>query len=143
MTRSVAVEGALTMLMGSALGFCLSRIGFASWDEVHAMFVFSDLRLFLTFIGAVSILAVAWRLIAASTGATWPPRNLQAGTMIGGVIFGVGWALSGACPAIALVQIGEGQLGALFTLGGILAGNALYGGLIERRAPRPTADASS
>jgi uncharacterized membrane protein YedE/YeeE len=47
-------------------------------------------------------------------------------------LFGVGWALSGACPAIALVQLGEGQFVALFTLLGIFAGNWLYSVVHER-----------
>ncbi|MBK8940052.1 MAG: YeeE/YedE family protein [Polyangiaceae bacterium] len=44
----------------------------------------------------------------------------------------VGWALSGACPSIALVQLGEGQLGGLVTLVGIFAGNFVYSIVHER-----------
>jgi len=43
----------------------------------------------------------------------------------GGALFGVGWALSGGCPTIALAQIGEGQLAAVLTVVGIVAGNWL------------------
>lgn len=117
---------------GVIFGFALSRIGFSSWDEVHRMFTFSDLRLFLTFCSAVALLAVAWIVIARLTGASWSPRNLHPGTLIGGALFGTGWALSGACPSIAVVQLGEGQLGAGFTLIGIFAGNWLYSVVHER-----------
>jgi uncharacterized membrane protein YedE/YeeE len=119
-------------LSGLLLGFSLSRIGFSSWDEVHRMFTFADLRLLFTFGFAVVLLAVAWILIAKLTGATWSPRGLHPGTVIGGVVFGAGWSLSGACPAIALVQLGEGQLGALLTLAGIVCGNWLYSVVHER-----------
>ena len=122
----------LTAIVGLAFGFALSRIGFSSWDEVNHMFLFSDLRLTLTFGGTVVLLAVAWIAIARTTGAKWQPRELHRGTLVGGMIFGAGWALSGACPSIALVQIGEGQLGALWTLGGILAGNWMYAFAHER-----------
>lgn len=117
---------------GVIFGFALSRIGFSSWDEVHRMFTFSDLRLFLTFCCAVALLAVAWVVIGRLTGASWSPRNLHPGTLIGGALFGTGWALSGACPSIAVVQLGEGQLGAGFTLIGIFAGNWLYSVVHER-----------
>jgi len=117
---------------GVIFGFALSRIGFSSWDEVHRMFTFSDLRLFLTFCSAVAFLTVAWIAIARLTGASWSPRSLHPGTLIGGAIFGTGWALSGACPSIAMVQLGEGQLGAGFTLIGIFAGNWLYSVVHER-----------
>lgn len=113
-------------LIGVLMGFVLSRSGFSSWDEVHAMFTFADLRLTVGFAVAVGLLAVAWMVIARTTGARWSPRQLHPGTIPGALLFGAGWAISGACPSIALVQLGEGQFGALATLCGILAGNWLY-----------------
>ena len=121
-----------TLLVGFLLGFGLSRIGFSSWDEVHKMFLFADLRMFLSFALAVCVLMVAWRVIAAKTGASWAPRTLHKGVVPGSLLFGAGWALAGACPAIALVQLGEGQLAGLATLGGILIGNGIYP-LVHRR----------
>ena len=121
-----------TALIGFLLGFGLSRIGFSSWDEVHRMFVFADLRMFLSFALGVAIMLGAWRVIASRTGATWMPRPLHRGVIPGSLLFGAGWAISGACPAIALVQLGEGQLGGLFTLAGIVVGNGVYP-LVHRR----------
>lgn len=113
-------------LVGVMLGFSLSRIGFSSWDEVHDMFTFHSLRMFGAFAVGVAMLIPTWQLIARLTGATWSPRVIHRGTVIGGLVFGVGWALSGACPAVALVQLGEGQLAAFGTLFGMIAGNWLY-----------------
>lgn len=115
-----------TMAVGLLLGYGLSRIGFASWTEVHRMFTFASLRMFLTFAFSVVLLFGAWRLIAARTGATWTPRRVHPGIIPGSLLFGAGWALAGACPAIALVQLGEGNLGGAVTLVGILAGNLVY-----------------
>lgn len=125
-------ERVIVGLIGVLFGFALSRIGFSSWDEVHRMFTFSDLRLTLTFAAAVGLLAVAWQVIARATGATWAPRRIHPGTIVGGAVFGAGWALSGACPSIALVQLGEGQIGAALTLLGIFFGNWLYSVVHER-----------
>jgi uncharacterized protein len=119
-------------LLGTFMGFSLSRIGFASWDEVHAMFTFSSLRMTLAFLTAVVLLFPAWKLIHRVTGATWSPRRVHRGTLAGGALFGVGWALSGSCPSIALVQLGEGQLGALATLTGIFLGNLIYSVVHDR-----------
>jgi uncharacterized membrane protein YedE/YeeE len=119
-------------LVGLVLGFSLSRIGFASWDQVHAMFVFADLRLFLTFVSGVVVLTAAWPVVARFANGNWPQRHIHPGTLTGSLLFGVGWALCGACPAISLVQLGEGQLGALFTLAGVFAGNWLYAIVHER-----------
>jgi uncharacterized membrane protein YedE/YeeE len=117
---------------GLLFGFSLSRIGFSSWDEVHAMFTFSSLRLVFAFGLAVALLMVAWRVVTAKTGATWSPRLIHPGTIAGGVLFGAGWALSGACPSIGFVQLGEAQFGAAFTLVGVFAGNYLYSVVHER-----------
>jgi uncharacterized membrane protein YedE/YeeE len=123
-----------TLSLGLFLGFGLSRIGFSSWDEVHRMFVFSDLRMFLAFALAVPPLAVLWQIAMRAFPGRVPFREkkLHNGTLLGGALFGAGWALSGACPAIAFVQLGEGQLGAVVTLTGMVAGNWLYARVHER-----------
>lgn len=121
-------------LVGILFGFCLSRIGFSSWDEVHAMFTFQSFRLTIAFGLAVAVLSVAWPTIVAlsSDKPTWPQRPIHPGTVVGGLLFGAGWALSGACPSIALVQLGEGQLAAVWTLLGVFGGNLLYAKVHER-----------
>ena len=43
-----------------------------------------------------------------------------------GVLFGLGWALTGGCPAAPLVQLGEGKLAALATMVGIAVGTTVY-----------------
>jgi uncharacterized protein len=121
-------------VIGVLMGFVLSRVGFSSWDEVHRMFTFSSLRLTLTFMVAVGVLAAAWPLIRrfSSRPVAWPERPIHRGTLAGGLIFGAGWAITGACPSIALVQVGEGQLAGLWTLVGVFGGNLLYAKVHER-----------
>lgn len=115
---------------GLLLGFSLSHIGFGDFGEVHRMFTFADLRLVLTFGGAVALCAAGFA--ALSRRWRFVPRRAQAASAVGGVVFGLGWALAGACPGIVLVQLGEGQLYALLTLGGILSGTWLFG-VVQRR----------
>ena len=123
----------MTGVMGGLFGFAMSRIGFTSWDLVHGMFAFTDFHLLITFMMAVGILAGAWVIIGKmSPGRVSAPRGMHPGILGGGSIFGVGWALSGGCPTIVLAQIGEGQLAALYTLGGILVGNYVYSRIHER-----------
>ena len=116
----------MTFVVGIVFGAALSRIGFTSWDEVHGMFTFADLRLTLTFAMAVAFLVGAWWGFARGGREVGITRKIHKGTVAGGILFGVGWALSGACPSIGLVQLGEGQMGALWTLAGIFVGNAIY-----------------
>lgn len=127
------------IVTGLAFGFVLSKAGFSSWDEVHAMFTFQSLRLVLAFALAVILLAACWQLIARVSRPRWSPRHLHPGIVPGSLLFGAGWALSGACPSIAIVQVGEGKLGGLLTLTGIVAGNWAYALLHERYFRWPAA----
>ena len=121
-----------TMLIGVLFGLALSYIGFTSWDQVHAMFALSDPRMTLAFALAIPVLALAWLVIGRLQHPRWAPRSIHKGTVAGGLLFGIGWSLSGACPSIALVQLGEGQLPALWTLLGIFGGNYVYSVVHER-----------
>jgi uncharacterized membrane protein YedE/YeeE len=111
-------------LMGLVLGTSLGWIGFADWREVHRMFVFADLRLLYTFAGGALLTGAAFWLLRARPGLM--ARPIQRGTLLGGMIFGVGWGVTGACPGAALVMLGQGSLMALAILAGIGAGMAGY-----------------
>ncbi len=110
--------------VGVLLGYSLSRMGFADWREVHRMFTFADLRLLFTFMAGVVLTGLVIR--GLQRGAPLAPKPLHKGTAIGGALFGLGWAVTGACPGAALVQLGEGQVASLVTLAGIFAGTAAY-----------------
>jgi len=107
-------------LFGLLMGMSLTFIGFADYGEVHRMFVFADLRLLLAFAGAVMLSMVGFAVLAH--GKNLARKPLHKGSVPGGILFGLGWAITGACPSVALVQLGEGYLPALATLCGIVAG---------------------
>lgn len=107
---------ALGLLMGGIMVYT----GFSQFDEVHKMFIFSDFRLLFGFAGAVGILIIAFALLNRRKQSRKSKPNK--GAIPGGIMFGIGWAITGACPTIALVQIGQGQLAALFTAAGIFLG---------------------
>ncbi len=110
--------------IGLLLGFVLAKIGFADYGQVHAMFLFKDLRLLFVFAGAVGVGFLAFIIMQQKSLA--PRKILHRGTVPGSILFGIGWALTGACPAIALVQIGQGRAPAIFTALGILFGTWGY-----------------
>lgn len=113
-------EHSLYGLFGLIMGLLLSMIGFTSFDEVHKMFTFADFRLLFAFGGAVALLAVGFAVLRK--GKDVGRKSFNKGTIPGSVIFGAGWAITGSCPSIALVQLGEGQLAAAFVVLGIFFG---------------------
>jgi uncharacterized protein len=130
MNSSLATHAKLTAL-GLFFGFALSNIGFSNWAEVHRMFTFQDLRLVFVFGGAVFLSGVGLALFVKDARMRYL-RPIHPGSIPGGVLFGVGWALCGCCPSIVLVQIGEGQLPALLTLSGALMGTFAYGKIHQK-----------
>lgn len=108
-------------IMGFLLGYVLSRAGFTDFNQVHNMLVFREFRLLLTFMGAVMVLMAGYFLLPGRQHLLKIPFRKKA-IISGGVLFGIGWALTGACPAAAIVQIGEGKLPAFLTFAGILLG---------------------
>lgn len=111
-------------LAGLALGFCLTRIGFTDYGELHRMLTLEDARLFLVFGGAVAASFVGFRVFGRGKALT--PQPMHPGIVPGGVLFGLGWAVSGACPAVAMIQVGAGQVVAVLTMVGMLAGSWAY-----------------
>lgn len=106
------------ILTGLALGFTVTNIGFGDYAEMNRMFTFQDLRMFFSFFGAVVIIASVFALLRVRR----TPGRIHAGVIPGGVLFGTGWAISGGCPAIPIIQVASGYLPALVTIAGILVG---------------------
>jgi uncharacterized membrane protein YedE/YeeE len=110
-------------LLGLALGYVLSAAGFSEWDAMHRMFLLdgAGARLALALGGAIVIAGAAFHTLGRDD--ELPARRLHRGTIPGGLLFGAGWAITGCCPALALVQLGEGRAPALWTLAGIACGS--------------------
>ena len=111
-------------LFGLFMGRVLSLVGFTDFSQVHSMFVFQDFRLLFMFAATVAITMAGFALFARRSNI--PKKALNKGTIPGSLLFGAGWAITGSCPSIALVQLGEGKLIALVTIAGILAGVWTY-----------------
>lgn len=106
------------IVTGLALGFCVTRIGFGDYAQLNRMFTFQDPRMFLAFAGAVVIIAVVFALLRVRRS----PGRIHAGVIPGAVLFGTGWAISGGCPAIPIIQVASGYLPALITIAGVVVG---------------------
>jgi uncharacterized membrane protein YedE/YeeE len=124
---------------GLGLGFVVSSAGLADWGEVHRMFTLgipsggprlADLHLLVAFATAVAVAMAGFHLLARRDEI--PVKRVRPGTIPGALLFGVGWAIAGACPAAALVQLGEGKVEAVATVGGMLGGAWLHDRLRKR-----------
>ncbi|MEU5715482.1 YeeE/YedE thiosulfate transporter family protein [Streptomyces sp. NPDC020403] len=109
------------ILTGLALGYTVTNIGFGDYAELNRMFTFQDLRMFLAFAGAVGIIVCVFALLRVRR----TPGRIHAGVVPGAVLFGTGWAISGGCPAIPIIQVASGYLPAVVTILGVALGMRL------------------
>lgn len=106
------------IITGLALGYVVTNIGFGDYAELNRMFTFQDPRMLGAFAGAVAIIVVVFGII----GVRRQPGRIHKGVVPGAVLFGTGWAISGGCPAIPIIQLASGYLPALFTIAGVMVG---------------------
>ena len=129
---------ALFLLLGTAFGWVLSRSGASDYDVIQGMFLFTNFQLWGLMGTALLVSApgLAWLKRHGRTAAGAPlhvrPKPRHPGNVAGGVLFGIGWSITGMCPGPILVSLGEGKLYALGALAGALLGAALFGVLYER-----------
>ncbi len=126
------------LLLGAAFGFVLTRSEVVSWFRIQEMFHFQSFRMYGIIGSAVvtAALSVALIKLAGLTSATGekisiPSKQLGSGIRyaVGGSIFGVGWALTGACPGPLFALIGAGVSVSIIAAASALAGTWIYGWL--------------
>ncbi|QDU90334.1 hypothetical protein Pla175_37380 [Pirellulimonas nuda] len=127
------------LLVGAYLGALFVKSEVASWERVHAMFLLQEAYMYLI-IGVAIAVAMASMLLIKRLGVRsvdgkpikYEPKPYHAGVVVGGMLFGAGWAITGACPGPIYAQIGAGEWMALFTLAGALLGMLAYAALKPR-----------
>lgn len=125
----------LFLLLGALFGFLLSRAGATTYDFYPKLFLFEDLQLFWVIGAAAAVGAIAVAILKAMNARNLSDRErisfkgkpYKSSLLPGALVFGMGWGLAGACPGSALAMLGEGKLGAIFTLLGIFIGTYVYG----------------
>ena len=131
-----------TLAFGIAFGFVLSQSGATDYQVIQEMFLFRDIQLYGIIGTAVCVIAPGlWWLKRhgrALGGApiVVNPKPRHRGNALGGLLFGVGWSLTGMCPGPVLVNLGEGKLYAIAAFAGVLVGTTLLG-LLYPRLQRP------
>ena len=128
-------------LLGVCFGITLTQSEIISWFRFQEMFRFQSPRMYLIMGSAIVVAAASIALIKrlpvktiSGEPITIPPKSMGLGIRYaaGGTIFGVGWALSGACPGPLAALVGNGVTVMLVAIASALAGTWLYGFLRPR-----------
>lgn len=124
------------LLLGMYLGVLFTKSEVASWDRVHSMFLFEEAHMYLIITVAIVVAMVSMLIIKRfeiksvnGKPITYQPKPYHTGVIIGGTLFGAGWAITGACPGPIYAQIGSGEWMAILTFVGAMLGMFSYAAL--------------
>ena len=125
--------------VGLLFGFVFVKAEIISWFRIQEMFHLQSFHMFGVIGSAVAVGAVSVALIKKFNVKTvygepieFHPKKFNKGQIYGGLMFGFGWAITGACPGPLYAQIGVGYLSIIITLLSAIAGTWVYGLLRDK-----------
>jgi uncharacterized membrane protein YedE/YeeE len=130
------------LIIGIFFGIIMFKSEAASWFRIYEMFQFGSFHMYgiigsalaLGVIGIQLIKKMKIRTLDGSEMSLKPKDKGITRYLAGGIIFGLGWALAGACPGPMYVLAGAGYGSILIVIFGAIAGTFLYG-LIKGKLP--------
>lgn len=123
------------ILVGIVFGIIMYKSQAVSWYRIHEMFRFESFHMY-GIIGSalfLGVLAVQWIKRTQMKDITGQPIMIEPKEksfwryILGGTFFGLGWALTGACPGPMYVLLGTGMMSIMIVLFGAIIGTFLYG----------------
>lgn len=130
------------LVLGIVFGIVLTKAELISWFRIYEMFKFQAFHMYGVIGSAVVVGIFITRFIKARKMKSLsgdpivitPKQFSYPRYLIGGTIFGLGWALTGACPGPLFVQVGNGFLVMLVAIASGLLGTYVYG-LLKNKLP--------
>ena len=127
------------LALGTLFGIILTKSEVISWFRIQEMFRFQSFHMYgvigsAILVGLVSIQLIKRNRLKSIDGEpiVIADKKFNHGVWIGGFIFGLGWALTGACPGPLFAQLGSGVGSAAILILAALAGTWTYSALREK-----------
>ncbi len=123
------MEILLAIVLGTAFGAVLDRIGASNPAVIGKMLALINLNLMKTIllaIGFASVLMFGGQMLGLVDVGHMSIKTSYVGVFIGGLLLGFGWALSGYCPGTGVAALGTGRRDAFAFVAGGLLGAAAY-----------------
>lgn len=130
------------LILGTVFGIVLTKAELISWFRIYEMFRFEAFHMYGVIGSAVVVGIVITQIIKRTRMKALsgdpivinPKKFSVPRYLIGGTIFGLGWALTGACPGPLFVQVGNGYLVMIVAIASGLLGTYVYG-LLRNKLP--------
>lgn len=126
-------------IVGILFGIVFTKAEIISWFRIQEMFRLQSFHMYgvigtAIVVGMISVWLIKRYNVKTMYGEKieFHPKKFNKGQIIGGVIFGLGWAMTGACPGPLFAQIGAGFLVIIVVLLSAIAGTWVYGYFREK-----------
>jgi len=127
------------LAVGVLFGIIFVKAEIVSWFRIQEMFRLQSFHMYGVIGSAVAVATLSVFLIRKlkvktiyGEEITIHPKKFNKGQVFGGLMFGLGWAITGACPGPLFAQIGTGATVIIVTLLSAIAGTWVYGALREK-----------
>ena len=127
------------MFAGILFGIILVKSEVISWFRIQEMFRLQSFHMYgvigsAVIVGMISVFIIKKFRIKTIDGEPirLDPKKFNKGQIYGGLLFGFGWAMTGACPGPLFALIGNGATVIIVTLFAAIAGTWVYGFLRDR-----------
>ncbi|MBL7880324.1 DUF6691 family protein [uncultured Chryseobacterium sp.] len=127
------------MIVGILFGIVFVKAEIISWFRIQEMFRLQSFHMYgvigsAILTGMISVLIIKKFNIKTIYGEkiSIAPKKFNKGQIYGGLIFGFGWAITGACPGPLFAQIGTGAFSVAITLLSAIFGTWVYGYFREK-----------
>lgn len=127
------------LVVGLLFGIVFVKSEVISWFRIQEMFRLQSFHMYgiigsAVAVGLISVWLIKKFNIKTVYGdpITFSPKKFNKGQIYGGLLFGFGWAMTGACPGPLFAQIGTGATVIAITLLSAIAGTWVYGWLREK-----------
>jgi uncharacterized membrane protein YedE/YeeE len=128
------------LLLGTLFGIVMAKSEAFSWFRIQEMFRFQSFHMYgiigtavtLGAIGVALIKRYSIRDIKGNPITFFSKEKSTVRYLMGGIIFGLGWALSGACPGPMVVNIGYGYMAMSIVFLFAILGTYLYGAIKDK-----------
>ncbi len=126
---------------GVLFGVVFVKAEIISWFRIQEMFRFESFHMYgvigtAVVVGAISVLLIRRAQAKTIYGepVVIPTKPFNKGQIMGGLLFGIGWAITGACPGPLFAQVGAGYGVVIVTFMSAVAGTWVYG-LVREKLP--------
>jgi len=127
------------LLVGIIFGIAFVKAEVVSWFRIQEMFRLQSFHMYgvigtAVVVGMVSVWLIKIFQVRTIYGEQigLPSKKFNKGQVYGGLLFGLGWAMTGACPGPLFAQVGTGAIVVTVTLLSAVAGTWVYGKFRER-----------